>query len=129
MRLSDAIALGRTLLIARSMGKSKNFPCCGPNEGCALDMAVAAIGVKSNRWLDAQNHWGWLNKSASPFDSWALVLGTTFDREVMIRKSMTMDQFIDWVRSIEPNEDSPEVEAQIQSPALLVEEKHVYESR
>jgi hypothetical protein len=122
MRLSEAIALGRMLLSPKVAGKGSTLNC-GPNEGCALDMALAALGVESNSWCDAKRHWNWLNKTANnSMNTWAFTVGIKFDMQVLFSKSMTMDEFIDWVRSIEPNEDSPEVDSQIQTPALQAEE-------
>ena len=122
MRLSEAIALGRMLLSPKVSGRGATSNC-GPNEGCALDMALAALGIESNSWCDAKNHWDWLNKKAeNSSDTWAFTVGIKFDCHVLITKDMTMEKFIDWVRSIEPNEDSPEVDSQIQTPALQAEE-------
>jgi hypothetical protein len=121
VRLSTAISLGRVLLKSKAAGRF-NGSHAGPDEGCALDMALAAVGVKSDSWSDCLDTWPWLREACSMQDTWAYILGITFDNSVMIWKSMTMEQFIDFVRDCEPPEDSPEVDLQIQSPALQAEE-------
>lgn len=109
MRLSDAIALGRVL-----MPKMKR----GTLEGCALGMGLLAVGRStfSECAYDGENYvgllqeWPWLSAELSSMDdryktTMPFFLGGMFDEDVMNNKSMTLDQFIDYVRSIEPNED------------------------
>jgi hypothetical protein len=110
MRLSEAIALGRTMLIP-GLNVFKNR-----TKGCALEMAMAAIG-SSRSWNSAEKTWPWLNKERiSPLpcacpERWYRV--KQFKRCVIhifnhvICGEITFDQLIDWVRSVEPAEDVP----------------------
>src|SRR6266852_2577714 len=61
MRLSDAIALGRTLIKARA--GSTYFD---DGSGCAIGMGIAAIGKRDLRASDALNAAGWEWTTAFP---------------------------------------------------------------
>lgn len=100
MRLSDAIALGRTLIIPTMGGPNQDKES---GQGCALQLAFAAIGDMYNAY-----------RYAGP----NLVLaGTLWGRETVSKcwkefdarapkPDFSLDAFIDWVRSIEPAEES-----------------------
>jgi hypothetical protein len=81
MRLSDAIALGRTLI--------KPNPCytllCG--EGCACGMALAAVGEIRGTRLTLAEHWPW---TASNGDLVWYEISKMFFR--VSRDEMTLDQ-------------------------------------
>src|ERR1700684_1956321 len=98
-------------------------------------MAANAIGI-CDKYVGLEQRWPWLTNEI-PYPTFSGNLGAEsaltviyliFDFDVMHTGKVTLDQLIDWVRSVEPK-DSPEVESQIQSPALQAEEKVVYESR
>lgn len=105
MRLSEAILLGSSIV----------SPCRGTREqydapeavGCALEMALEAAGRKGAKWQESKRVWKWLlEKSPSKFGhEWYLQIAINFDRWVMGPAAhMNLEQFIDWVRSIEPSE-------------------------
>lgn len=110
--LSEAIALGRTIIKPIVGGCETAGGIPGEN-GCVLDMAVAAVGGRT--WHDAISYWSWLGEQ-NPDANTVSTMGPTFywsiihkfDRDVMLRGDMTLDQLIDWVRSIEPQESSVE---------------------
>jgi hypothetical protein len=119
MRLSDAIALGRTMLSPCS-GGSRHKVGADRNQGCALEMALVAAGHDGIPWFDAQQVWPWLTASIS-----AGITGR-FDVNVMASASflewkkeerLTLDQLIDYVRSIEPPE--PEFVAELGAESAL----------
>jgi hypothetical protein len=118
MRLSDAIALGRTVMTPKqgSFGDSES--------GCALGMAGKAAGLRiydsSFPIEPLRREWPWLYATVQPYpcrcartvqyhtDSLIIHL---FDLHVMHIKDWTLDQLIDWVRSVEPAEPTESVEA------------------
>jgi hypothetical protein len=69
-------------------------------------MAVLAVQGKGD-WRDADTIWPWLAESAADklhldyLESWFWEIIARFDNDVMNGK-MTLDQLIDWVRSVEP---------------------------
>lgn len=104
MRLSDAIALGRTL-----------EPICMYSYAtCALGVGMAALGIPIEE-RDAEElmrRWPWLREKAtsSPFPQYGSYRQTWY-QEISYgailtksRDNATLDQLIDWVRSIEPAE-------------------------
>ena len=117
MRLSDAIALGRVLV-----EKPNHFNYCG----CALGMGLSSTGNEpcladvetdhgrsqaSKLWFDAQlKEWPWLGDFMLPPEN----LGYGWPMKVYAIISYlftnsqhgegTLDQLIDWVRSVEPAE-------------------------
>ena len=110
MRLSDAIAIGRTLCIAKEGGYNSREPEAGV--GCALDMAVLAVDGKN--WCAADRYWPWLLGNGSDDDRFLYVRSyraqiiDMFDKDVMVLKTKTLDQLIDWIRSVEPQEPEDE---------------------
>lgn len=105
MQLSEAIMLGSTLLKAHAGGAQR-----GRGNGCALDMALVAIGVKGH-WSDVSRYWPWTREHADVVSgsrrNWKLKLACEFDELVMgydhvPSVKMTLEQFADYVRSVEP---------------------------
>jgi hypothetical protein len=129
MRLSDAIALGRTLAngITADLYIHSDTNCA-----CAIGMAQLAGGLTSHdeSWVVAS--WPWLlqdriytcpscSSSTQEGGISAIshvmghVIGTvrvsgTCDGFSHLEKDLTLDQLIDWVRSIEPPEVHTETE-------------------
>lgn len=102
MRLSDAIAMGR-LLVKPSL-------ICDENHGCVLHMGLRAISSTA-RFSAAFMEWRWLlNPVEAPCQcerqqgSAQLEIIHLFDRHVMLQGDWTLEQLIDYVRSIEPSE-------------------------
>jgi hypothetical protein len=111
MRLSDAIAMGR-VLIKLNPGLFLD-PFC--NQGCALGMGLAAVDgrkVKDNQERIAEL-WPWTsdicprgsrNENTRFCERWSYAheIGAMAYR--VYEKLMSLDQLIDWVRSVEPEE-------------------------
>lgn len=130
MKLSDAIATGRVIV-----SPTRGFFLYSDNRGCALGMAAVASGLAKrfhlNRQTDAEDwqkalcyEWPWLD-SRLPVPPWLTtyedylpdgfaraleIIAHTFDRY----KEISLDQLIDWIRSVEPQE--PETESPQVSP-------------
>jgi hypothetical protein len=107
MRLSDAIAVGRVLI---------QHPSADNYCNCALGMGLAAVGkCKPHPRLayDAiMREWPWLGEGVKSPD-WMKRYGyETMQAEFTISHAydmvqfgvLTLDQLIDWVRSVEPAE-------------------------
>lgn len=103
MRLSDAIAMGRTL--------------CEPKRatiyGCAMGMANHAIGGMIG-YCTVEKAWPWIVNNlfvapckCSGTKNGAGVIIHLFDFHVMTLGDWTLDQLIDWVRSVEPVPETP----------------------
>jgi hypothetical protein len=136
MRLSEAIALGRTLV--------HPIPSVvldyGGLNGCALGMAYKASGKKveihpleMSVGMDGpMNIWTWLASSRELPCKCNIYCGLNagqiiahlFDYHIMactaglcegeaVQQDWTLDQLIDWVRSVEPNEDASESAEQL----------------
>jgi hypothetical protein len=115
MKLSDAILLGSTM--------HKLDPACW--DGCLLGVSVRAVGATSNFFNDeAQRRWPWMvgKKVAMPDFSRYPHISLEFtqviswlDVEVNDGK-VTLEQVVDWVRSVEPEESKP---AEVECEALL----------
>jgi hypothetical protein len=102
MKLSEAIALGRTLVCRLTEGGSTTLGAL-PGDGCVLDMAALAVGNRS--WVHCKEEWPWLKEFSPGYGGdYESDIYTRFDFYVMRQKSMTLDQLIDWVRSVEPAE-------------------------
>ena len=114
MRLSDAIGLGRTIVKA----KSHTVLTKDNSQGCAVGMALVAVGKKyncDNDWdvnplyKQFDDEWPW-TKNRITMDGdciiFVVALFRQFDNKVMTGH-WTLDQLIDWVRSVEPAE--PEI--------------------
>ena len=102
MRLSEAIALGRVTI---------EKPEAGNFSTCAMGMAANAVGMVHD-YKAVLQRWPWLWRDTLCPVNWCCEEPTSaihslthqFDYFVMLTKSMTLDQLIDWVRSVEPSE-------------------------
>lgn len=128
MRMSAAIATGR-VLIAPQPGA-----IFGNNDsGCALGMALRA--VNSNEADSIAELWPWtlevrgfhpcgctrLNCSPFNVNPGAQSIAHMFDKHVFGDCTWTLDQLIDWVRSVEPVEPEEHMETvQLQPEHNLV---------
>jgi hypothetical protein len=120
VRLSDAIATGRVLLKPLA---GELIDMSG-TAGCALGMAAKAAGIGSIG-VDIRLKWLWIREEAempcscipSPFASMhspqpcSNIITHIFDDHVMTDKDWTLDQLIDWVRSVEPPEPFEDITA------------------
>lgn len=111
MRLSDAIMLGSTTC--------KMVPC--DIDFCAIGAALNALGIPKSldlclapvrhRGNIAMRIWPWLSKPSHPsVHTWSYfnLIAFRFDNQVC-NGLMTLEQLVDYVRSVEPAEDeSPE---------------------
>lgn len=114
MRLSDAIAMGRCLIEPRSGGRRS----AKRKKGCALDMGMEA--VYGGCWHEAWRVWPWLNKQCRDgygSETWMNRVADRFDTRVMVLKTETLEQFIDWVRSVEPAELTEETPTTVEVAA------------
>jgi hypothetical protein len=119
MRLSDAIATGRTLIHASS---GLVFDVTG-NFGCAIGMALSARGVRRDlepltvdEYISLVPEWAWATfvqcftppctcaENSEVYSSVAIAITHLFDMHVFGHCDWTLDQLIDWVRSVEPEE-------------------------
>jgi len=115
MRLSEAIALGRVLITKPDPG---NY--CG----CAIAMALAAKGMQFEFSHDAYDaatrEWPWITEKLKhnyplnftyiqlpALQTYEAVISRAFSQ--VIFKNATMEQLIDWVRSVEPAEEEAAV--------------------
>lgn len=120
MRLSDAIATGRTLVTNCVAGGSTREKA-EPGDGCVLDMAALAVGKCNWQW--AKEIWPWLrNLSLSTGCDYESEIYTRFDQDVMARGTLTLDQLIDYVRSVEPAEP-------VESTPIQPAEQHMEQAR
>ncbi len=125
VKLSEAILLGSTVLAPKAGGQ-----VFGENQaGCALGMAAVAKGCsfrsvtefdpKERRTLGTEDVWGhWvLTPVARPCQCWRILLprqmrikdiiAHLFDHHVMRRKNWTLEQLVEWVKTVEPDYGSP----------------------
>lgn len=120
MRLSDAIATGRVLL---KPVRSSLFS--GEDYGCALGMALMSAGTRNV--IKLKSLWPILGESFEipclcfkvrtvPMD---LIVTHIFDNHVFLREDWTLDQLIDWVRSVEPAEEEPVSVTQVQDETIV----------
>lgn len=110
MLLSDAIATGRTLVVRCVAGGSTRQKA-QPGDGCVLDMAALAVGKRL--WTDAKEIWPWLSLQYEPESTtYESAIYGRFDVDVQ-KGLLTLDQLIDWVRSVEPAEPEPQSEPTI----------------
>lgn len=110
MRLSEAINLGSTTVKM----EPANISCC------ALGAACNAVGISddADRYSAMRARWPWLNSGGYvTADGYscraATAIYTRFDENVC-GGEMTLEQLIDYVRSIEPDEPTTEVETTYQ---------------
>lgn len=113
MQLSNAMAMGRVLMKPKAGGAS----LMSLGTGCALEMAIAAEGKSGTvPWTFAYRLWPWLYKTDPAMNNNYLesvwkkfdiqVMGCDEDLRVRKLERMTFDQLIDWVRSVEPPEET-----------------------
>lgn len=122
MKLSDAILLGSTLL-APQAGRQYSAET---QSGCALGMAAVATGCTfravhavpshERRTLGVEGVWGtWtLEVMKRPCKCFFLfvprkmrvkdIIAHLFDYHVVHKKDWTLEQLVDWVRTVEPAE-------------------------
>ncbi len=125
MKLSEAILLGSTVL-APQAGRQYSSET---KAGCALGMAAIANGCtfrpttqfKQNdrRTLGVEGVWGsWvLTIVGRPCKCWRWVapremrikdiIAHLFDYHVMEKKNWTVEQLVEWVKTVEPNDATP----------------------
>lgn len=146
MRLSDAIATGRMVV-----QPYPNYLLVRGGRGCALGMAGVAAGLKISEMEESYEaiytEWPWLLQSIKPggmrcplcsktekhpvgFYDYLSAIQHLFDLHIAgLNPKWTLDQLIDWVRSVEPAEPEqsievqPEVEAK-QTVSLSSAEQH-----
>jgi hypothetical protein len=124
MRLSDAIATGRVTIEKLEAGLLKS---------CVLGMALNAIGrsdatdesvpCKVSGYAVIQATWPWTSTRIrhplwGHYEYAYALIYQLFDDFVMKRR-MTLDELIDWVRSVEPAEPEPAVAESLQSTELV----------
>jgi hypothetical protein len=125
MKLSEAILLGSTVLAPKAGGQL----FAEKKAGCALGMAAVARGCsfrsvtqfdpKDRRTLGTEGVWGnWvLTPVARPCQCWRLLLprqmrikdiiAHLFDHHVMRRRNWTLEQLVEWVKTVEPDYGTP----------------------
>ncbi len=125
MKLSEAILLGSTVLAPRAGGQL----FAERKAGCALGMAAVAKGctfrsvtqydAKDRRTLGTEDVWGnWvLTPVARPCQCWRFLLpremrikdiiAHLFDHHVMRRKNWTLEQLVEWVKTVERDDAIP----------------------
>jgi hypothetical protein len=127
MRLSEAIALGRTMIVSNPGATFDGY-----GGGCAIGMGMAAVGKLNAEYGDAlyESGWKWSKQfqvpevlpcgceshpqwKSSSMNPLGCVIAHLFDRHVYGKFDMTLDRLIDWVRSVEPNEDASESAEQL----------------
>lgn len=92
--LHEAIMLGSTIIQRGHCSISRNDDARKRGSGCALDMAVVAVRGHGT-WLEARDIWTWM-----PLES-DVRIGSKFDN-VVRHGDWTLEQFCDYVKSIEP---------------------------
>lgn len=108
MRLSDAIAMGRVTVEEMQAADITK---------CALGMACNAVGLDPKMtgedYEGVKAVWPWLSTivtAPNGAPNYAItIIWRLFDGRVMAGR-MTLDQLIDWVRSVEPSEPEPQQE-------------------
>src|SRR5258708_33829575 len=107
MKLSEAMALGRVLLKPKAM-----FLTDGEGSGCALGMALTAIGVKIEKPSfieEPEKQWPWLKKSCErpcscggSYFFHTPAVAHIFDGHLMkgFWERWTFDQLTDWGKTV-----------------------------
>lgn len=96
MRLSDAIALGQHLI------KWDDEVTLLDGRGCACGMALAALGQERGSPRLFYERFPW----AAKHDLWTEITNRFFKVHA---GEVSLDELIDWVRSVEPAETESEV--------------------
>ncbi len=126
MKLSEAILLGSTVL-APQAGKQYSSET---KAGCALGMAAIANGCtfrpitqfdeRDRRTLGTEGVWGtWvITMVRRPCKCWRIVvpremrikdiIAHIFDYHVMVKKNWTLEQLVEWVKTVEPDDTTPQ---------------------
>lgn len=110
MQLSESMGMGRVLL------KPRPFLLLTDDGtgGCALGMAGKATGTQCT-FDGIAERWPWLVDvfktpqcpvCQEPYVAYFILIGHIFDHHVMVQKDWNFDQLIDWVRSVEPPEET-----------------------
>lgn len=110
MKLSEAIFLGSTTMQCRG-GGGRGVATAG----CALEMALSAVGRSDLPWTSTDSVWPWLQQPAQSnchcidlvaVNTYFEVVWHLFDTHVIdgAWPAMTLEQLCDWVRSVEPPE-------------------------
>ena len=129
MKLSEAILLGSTVLAPKAGGQHFSEL----KAGCALGMAAIANGCtfrpvtqfeeKDRRTLGTEGVWGsWvLTAVPRPCQCWRFlvpremrikdIIAHLFDHHVMRRRNWTLEQLVEWVKTVEPNDAIPSATA------------------
>ena len=125
MKLSEAILLGSTVL-APQAGRQYSSKT---SSGCALGMAaiakgatfyqVRAVSEYDRRTLGTEDVWGtWvLTMARRPCDCWRLrvprelrikdIIAHIFDYHVRRKENWTLEQLVEWVKTVEPVDAPP----------------------
>jgi len=114
MRLSEAILLGATMA---PIGQNGDWYVTGQACGrvptrCALELALLAVGARLH-WSNANEVWPWLGHYAGKDQGPMSDVVGKFDFDYLNMRQVTLEQFVDWVRSVEPNEDANESAEQL----------------
>jgi len=134
MKLSEAILLGSTVLAPKAGGQIFSES----QAGCALGMAAVARGCtfrpvtqfdqRDRRTLGTEGVWGsWvLTPVARPCQCWRFLLpremrikdiiAHLFDHHVMRKKNWTLEQLVEWVKTVEPKDTIPPSTAKTTRP-------------
>lgn len=121
MRLSDAIATGRCLVTDM---KNNDLSKCALGMACLASGIPLFIGNVSN-YAAVMDAWPWLS-NVQKCPACKLEIGGTqviwhlFDVHVIFKQDgiLTLDQLIDWVRSVEPAEET-EADVQTEQPQAV----------
>lgn len=106
--MSEAMNLGRSII--KHGDGSKTLSRC---EGCAVGMALAAVGEEVGCSQTMIRHWPW-----TTYQTWADI---TRQYNEVVSGERTLDQIIDYVRSIEPPEvpESKELTQSVETHASV----------
>ena len=138
MKLSEAILLGSTVLAPKA-GRQHFSEL---KAGCALGMAAIANGCtfrpvtqfdeKDRRTLGTEGVWGnWvLTEVRRPCECWRIlvpremlikdIIAHLFDHHVMRRKNWSLEQLVEWVKTVEPKDAVPPATAKRVLPSRAI---------
>lgn len=107
MKLSEAILLGSGLVVENRLSFGTKVDDTW--YGCAVTMAVVAIGETPNPYVGSyllQHYWPWTEQES------IALLGHPISLEISDRhyQGESIKNIATWVASIEPNNDTKEVE-------------------
>jgi hypothetical protein len=105
MKLSEAMMLGGTVHKLDS----------GSWECCLLGVSVQALGADNHSNLEAAARWSWIDDDFAAPESLLAFCGNLQGRIIISNLScrvqdgtITLEQAVDWVRSVEPSEPDQE---------------------